>query len=167
MNLLGGSTASFQVAGGPHGEITAVIDSFTLGSFAGKTSTWCYDFGLDISPPPVASIVAMGPFNSSGIFFDTRFIPAAAPAILIHFQAAVNNTCPDTCMANIHSEIVGQSIIPLDRKSANPKPTKPRLLNETGLFPFNLMLMTSRPPPPYSLRNSRPDLPGKFHCRPG
>ncbi len=106
-NLVGGSFATFQVAGGPPGELTAVLYSFSLGSFAGTTGLWCYDFGLNIPPPPTAAVVVMGPFNGSGIFVDTRFIPAAATGWTLNFQAAVRNTCPDACMSNIHTEVVG------------------------------------------------------------
>ncbi len=103
-NLVGGSTAQFDVTGAADGEHIAVVYSLQIGqTVVSGTGGYCATFGL--KGVSAAKLVAQGK-TVGGIFSGTRGIPAGAVGQMVHFQAAQRDSCPSECVSNVASETV-------------------------------------------------------------
>ncbi len=106
-NLKGGEDATFEIDGATPGATVAVAYGLQLGSFNFNGGGWCVDFGIKIPAGQANSrIVVQGAADGSGSFSKDRFIPSGFSGVSIHLQGAEKDTCPDSCMSNVVSDVI-------------------------------------------------------------
>ncbi len=106
-NLIGGQRAMFEAKLGTPGEKVAILWSKTRGSFELNNGEWCVSFGIDLPANDLSGhAVGVGVFDARGVFETSRVVPQFLSHHELLFQAAEQNSCPDTRMSDVVSGIV-------------------------------------------------------------
>lgn len=106
-NLVADQDAVFTVAEGIPGREVAILWSRTSGNHAINKGNWCAQFQLNLPTGlETTRLVALGTFDNAGQFSAIAHVPASAQGVGVHFQAAMADTCPDSCMSNVWQGVV-------------------------------------------------------------
>lgn len=106
-NLVAGEEVTVSVGGGVPGEDVVVLWGLQNGNGSFEGFGWCVDFGFDVPFNMVDSrIVARGVFDETGQYSETRLVPVGLSGQRIRLQAAMGNTCPESCMSNLIDTVI-------------------------------------------------------------
>jgi len=96
-----GETTIFHVSGAEPGRDLAVVWSLNLGNDYREGNGWCANLGIILPNNPWQAVVCGGEADAEGYFEHFVYISEVAEGRTIHFQAAMQGTCPDSCVSNI------------------------------------------------------------------
>lgn len=104
-NFNAGSTAQWDIVGGNDGNTVAVVWGLNAGSTV-INGTFGYCASFDIQGVNQNRLVGTATI-SGGTATVTRRIPNGTSGLTVLTQAAERSTCPEECMSNVITEVIG------------------------------------------------------------
>ncbi len=104
--LLGNLKSTWTISGGTEGDTVALVYGTRAGTTAGEQLGYCFDFG--IKGVNADKLICQKQLGAGGTVDCTKNIPGGNfIGLEILTQAAKKATCPDPCMSNIVTEVIG------------------------------------------------------------